>query len=214
MAKRHSLRGTGQAALAAAGTAAEFPEAPEPASEPPLGASAPILDQPPADSAWTVEPASAASAAEAPVTAKAAPAAPEEIGVREVAAKSGPPARHASKARRDVALSRAASRPAESPAVGGGAGLAQGPSALAAATPAWLGGPGAFYEEMASFANARLRHVLAAGEALSRCKLPAEVLATQADYARTAFQDYLAQSLRLMSLATGLVCNKARARAA
>lgn len=210
MAKRHSLRGTGQAALVAAGTAVELPEAPEPASEPPLGASAPILDQPPADRAWTVEPASAASAA-APVTEKAAPAAAEKIGVREVAAKSGPPARHAGRARRDVALPRAASRPAESP---GGAGLAQGPSVLSAANPAWLGGPGAFYEEMVSFANARLRHVLAAGEALSRCKRPAEVLATQADYARTAFQDYLAQSLRLMSLATGQPRNKVPARAA
>ncbi len=126
----------------------------------------------------------------------------------------GPPAPHAGKARRDVEVSRAASRPAESPAVRGAASLSQGLNVLSTANPAWLGGAGAFYEEMASFANTRLRHVLAAGEALSRCKRPAEVLATQADYARTAFQDYLAQSLRLMSLATGLLGNKARAREA
>jgi hypothetical protein len=67
---------------------------------------------------------------------------------------------------------------------------------------------------MASFADTRLRHVLAAGEALGRCKRPAEVLATQADYARTAFQDYFAQSLRLMGLATGLMDSKSRAREA
>jgi phasin protein len=76
-----------------------------------------------------------------------------------------------------------------------------GANALATVNAALVRGAAAFCEEMFYFANARLRHNVETSQNVSRCKSPTEFLETQADYARTATEQYLVEPIKLIDLA-------------
>ena len=182
MAKRPSLHGTGREALAAA-AAAKTAEAGRPAP-----VSVPIAIP-------IAGPPAAAKRPTGPVSGE------ESTPVRAIAAAK-------SAAKGTTERTRRSERDAGR-AMPEGSGLAwwgsfdwwDGANALARANAALARGAVALCEEMFSFANARLRHNIETGETLRRCKSPTEILETQADYARTATEQYLAEPIKLMDLA-------------
>src|SRR5579875_2211464 len=58
----------------------------------------------------------------------------------------------------------------------------------------------AWHEEMARFAQTRLRHSIEMGESLSRCRSAAEAFERQSDYARTATEQYAEEAASLLNL--------------
>ena len=239
MAKRPSLRGTGQEALAAAAKAAqaEGPDAPALSSAPSLGP----VDEPPAAIAKKRRAAPASGEENtpgrgtAPVKAAATGKAAQAEGPSPLSAPSlGPvaePPFAIAKKRRVATASGAenagrAAAPVKAPAkeaIGhakrreGSVGQEMqamsalawwprldwrdGANALATANAALVRGAAAFCEEMLCFANARLRHNVETSQNVSRCKSPTEFLKTQADYARTATEQYLVEPIKLIDLA-------------
>lgn len=184
MAKRPSLHGTGREALAAAAAAKTAPASEAPAvSAPGAGPSGEGPVGVPAKRPPSRAPAESKPAVRARAAAKAAGKEPAEPVLRPERG-AGPETR-------------------EGPAAAWLAGFDwwDSASALARANATLVKSAVAVCEEMVSFANARLRHNIETGETLIRCKSPAEILEAQAEYARTAAEQYLAEPVKLMDLA-------------
>ena len=175
MAKRRSLHGTGREALAAAAaveTAGAEGPAPTPAPE-----ASPVVERP---------------ATGAPIERKP-----------RVRARSTEKGADGGSVRRAPRLERAGPVTRESPfsAWPAAFGWWDSAGALASANAALVRSAVALCEEVVGFANARMRANIETGETLRHCTSPAEILETQAEYARTAAEQYLEAPIRLMELA-------------
>jgi phasin protein len=184
MAKRPSLHGTGREALVAAAAAktARASEAPA-ASAPGAGPAG----EGPAGMAAKRPPSRAPAESKPPVRARAAAKAAGNVPAKP---PRGPKRRAGPETREGPA-----------PAWLARFDWLDSASVLARANATLVKSAVAVCEEMVSFANARLRHNIEAGETLRRCKSPAEILEAQAEYARRAAEQYLAEPVKLMDLA-------------
>ena len=184
MAKRPSLHGTGREALAAAAAAKTAPASETPVVSAPGAGPA---GEGPAGMAARRPPSRAPAESKPPVRARAAAKA---AGNEPAEPVRGPKRRAGPETREGPA-----------PAWPAGFDWWDSAGAVARANAALVRSAVAVCEEMVSFANARLRHNIETGETLSRCKSPAEILEAQAEYARRAAEQYLAEPVKLMDLA-------------
>lgn len=70
-------------------------------------------------------------------------------------------------------------------------------------------------QEVAAFASRRLQYNIARSEALMKCSEPEDLLRTQLDFNRVAFEQYFAEAAKLMTMAaevTELCCKPLEAR--
>lgn len=184
MAKRPSLHGTGREALAAAAAAKSAPASEMPAVSAP--GAGPAVERP-AGMAAKRPPSRASAGSKPPVRARAVA---KEAGHEPVEPVRGPKRRAGPETREGPA-----------PAWLAGFDWWDSAGALARANAALVKSAVAVCEEMVDFANTRLRHNIETGETLRHCKSPAEILEAQAEYARRAAEQYLAEPVKLMDLA-------------
>lgn len=70
---------------------------------------------------------------------------------------------------------------------------------------AYVNGVAAVNQEIANFLQTRLRHDLALGEALARCRTLAEATKAQSDWLKQASDDYTAETQKLFDLGSSLM---------
>lgn len=121
----------------------------------------------------------------------------DEPARRPPAAEAAPAPRPARRPKGAAARERPAPAPAEKPRA-----VEREPVDRAQAAPRVTPPRDAttLYRELLAFGTEQLRQAVEAATALSRCRSPAEVIATQAQYARITAAQYGTAALKLMGL--------------
>lgn len=73
------------------------------------------------------------------------------------------------------------------------------------ASQAYVNGVAAVNQEIANFLQTRLKHDMALGEALARCRTLAEATKAQSDWFKQAADDYTAETQKLFELGSSLM---------
>lgn len=73
------------------------------------------------------------------------------------------------------------------------------------ASQAYVNGVAAVNQEIANFLQTRLKHDIALGEALARCRTLAEATEAQGDWLKQATDDYTAETQKLFDLGSTLM---------